>query len=136
VSQSAQFAPYDDYYQFYNTTDDYYEQYNTTVTSWNSYLGGYYQQAVSSLSKVPNDIYYNQDNLGETSKQFAVFGFEYSSDSSDRSKGYITWVSNGVKSWTMKAGIVGPNSKTEVGQRIVSEEPMALVSYSVLAKYR
>jgi hypothetical protein len=128
VSQSFQVAPYDDYYQFYNTTSAYYTQYNTSITSWNSYLGGYYQQAVSSLTTVPSDIYYSQDSVGGTSKDFVTFGFEYSTDTSDRSNGYITWVSNGKKSWTMDAGIVGPNSKTEVGQRIIPEEPMALVS--------
>jgi hypothetical protein len=128
VSQSFQVAPYDDYYQFYNTTNAYYTQYDTSITSWNSYLGGYYQQAVSSLTTVPSDIYYSQDSVGGTSKNFTTFGFEYSTDTSDRSNGYITWVSNGKKSWTMDAGIVGPNSKTEVGQRIIPEEPMALVS--------
>ena len=52
VSQSFQIAPYDDYYQFDNTTAGTYEQYDTSITYFNTYLGGYYQQAVSSLTAV------------------------------------------------------------------------------------
>ena len=124
VSQSAQFAPYDDFYQFDNTSTNY-EQYDTTITSFNTYLGGYYQQAASSLTTIDDDIYYSQ--VG-TNGQFATFGVEYSSDSSNRENGYITWMSQGQKSWTFKGSGVGPNTKTQVGQRLIAEEPMALVS--------
>jgi len=111
VSQSAQFAPYDDYYQFNNASTNY-EQYDPTITSFNTYLGGFYQQAASSLTLVEDEIYYNQ--VG-TNGQFATFG-------------YITWVSSGKESWTLRGTGVGPNDKTEVGQRLISEEPMSLVS--------
>jgi len=124
VSQSAQFAPYDDYYQFNNASTNY-EQYDPTITSFNTYLGGFYQQAASSLTLVEDEIYYNQ--VG-TNGQFATFGFEYSSDEKDRGNGYITWVSSGKESWTLRGTGVGPNDKTEVGQRLISEEPMSLVS--------
>ena len=126
VSQSAQFAPYDDYYQFNNASSNY-VQYDKSITSFNTYLGGFYQQAASSLTMVSSDLYYDQ--VG-TNKQFATFGFEYSADSNDRSNGYIEWVSQGVKSWKLNAAGVGPNPKTEVGQRLIAEEPMAMVSGS------
>lgn len=49
-------------------------------------------------------------------------------DPNNRGDGYITWVSDGVKSWTMHASAVGPNAATGVGQRLIPEEPMAMVS--------
>lgn len=55
-------------------------------------------------------------------------GFEYFSNPNDRNAGYITWVADGKKSWTMHASATGPNPVTGVGQRLVSEEPMAMVS--------
>lgn len=55
-------------------------------------------------------------------------GFEMWADPNNRGDGYITWVSDGVKSWTMHASAVGPNAATGVGQRLIPEEPMAMVS--------
>jgi hypothetical protein len=120
VSQSAQFAPYDDFYQFNNASTAV-EIYNPAITGWNSYLGGVYQQAVSGLTNVP------ASNYADTSGGFGVYGFEWYGNPQDRDGGYVTWVSSGVKSWTMKASAVGPNPRTQVGQRMVSEEPMAMV---------
>lgn len=45
----------------------------------------------------------------------------------DPSNGYITWSAADVPTWTMKAAAIGPNAKTEVSQRLVSEEPMYLI---------
>jgi hypothetical protein len=126
VSQSFQLAPYDDFYQFANTTPGSYEFYDNTITAFNTYLGGYYQQAASALTMVDNDLYYYQQ--GGDSKQFAVFGFEYSTNSANRDESYITWVSQGKKSWTLTGKALAANSKTEVSERLISEEPMTLVS--------
>lgn len=126
VSQSNQVAPYDDYYQF-NNASNVVTIYDESITYFNTYLGGNFQQAVSALSRIPNNTYYNQDTLGQQSKQFATYGFEYSADFENRENGYITWVNNGKRSWTMLADAVGPNPRTEVGRRIVSEEPMAMI---------
>ncbi|WVQ84130.1 hypothetical protein IAT38_006277 [Cryptococcus sp. DSM 104549] len=123
VSQSFQVAPYDDHYQFANGTGTY-EQYDTDLTYFNTYLGGYYQQAVSSLTRVPRDIYYSQEG---TNKQFSVFGMEYQAFPDAREKGYITWYSDNKTSWTVYADATAANTKTEIGRRIIPEEPMALV---------
>jgi hypothetical protein len=125
VSQSYQLAPYDDSYQFQNTTTGAYEFYDNTITAFNTYLGGYYQQAASALTMVDENLYYNQPG---DSGQFAVFGFEYNSNEKSREDGYITWVSQGKKSWTMTGKGLAPNAKTEIGQRLIPEEPMTLVS--------
>ena len=127
MSQSFQIAPYDDYYQYDNHTAGSYEFYDPSITIANSYLGGTFQQAVSALTEVGPQIYANDTPGGE----FGVFGFEYASDKQDRSKGYVTWVSEGKKSWTMTAQAVAANPRTEISQRTVTEEPMALVSVTV-----
>ncbi|KAI9631792.1 beta-glucan synthesis-associated [Dioszegia hungarica] len=120
VSQSAQIAPFDaDYYPF-NSTDDIIV-YDTSIVKPNSYLGGVYQQAVSNLA------YVQTANYQLTSKGFASYGFEYYGNPKDRSNGYINWQSEGKQSWTMKASAVRANPISQVGQRLISEEPMAMV---------
>lgn len=49
------------------------------------------------------------------------------SDPNNRNSGYITWVADGKKSWTMYPAAVGPLSSMNIGQRLISEEPMAMV---------
>ncbi|WVQ78277.1 hypothetical protein IAT38_000362 [Cryptococcus sp. DSM 104549] len=125
VSQSFQVAPYDDHYQFANSSDMY-EQYDQELTYFNTYLGGPFQQALSSLTRMPNRIYWEQE-LGGKSKEFAVFGMEYHAYPEEREKGYITWYSDNKTSWTVHADAVAANPKTEVGRRIIPEEPMAMI---------
>lgn len=48
-------------------------------------------------------------------------------DPNNRNDGYITWVADGKKSWTVHASAVGPNDRVNVGQRLIPEEPMAMV---------
>ena len=130
VSQSNQIAPYDDYYNFNNRTtgpDPPVTIYDPELTIWNTYKGGPYQQTVSGLTLMPDRIYHDQV-VGGRSGEFAVFGFEYSAYPEDRDKGYITWVTDGKPSWTMKGTATPANSRTEIGARIIAEEPMALVS--------
>jgi len=91
------------------------------LTKWNSYKGGPFQEAASSLT------YVDRDDYQLTSGGFGVFGFEYFANPDNRDQGYITWVADGKKSWTMQASSVGPNSAMQIGQRLVSEEPMAMI---------
>ncbi|KAK1925290.1 beta-glucan synthesis-associated protein-domain-containing protein [Papiliotrema laurentii] len=120
VSQSFQIAPFDDYYQFANTSADV-EQYDLSLAHWNTYKGGTFQQAVSTL------MYIDNDNYQGTSGGFGVYGFEMWADPQNRNDGYITWVASGQKSWTMHASAVGPNPRVGVGQRLIPEEPMAMI---------
>ncbi|ODN76413.1 glucosidase [Cryptococcus wingfieldii CBS 7118] len=123
VSQSLQIAPFDDHYQWNNASDNF-RMYDTDLSYWNTYLGGTTQQALSSLTRVPRDIYYNQE--GESGK-FGVFGVEYQAFPDHREDGYITWYSDNKTSWTLYGGTLAPNNKTEIGQRMVPEEPLALI---------
>jgi len=52
---------------------------------------------------------------------------EMYTDPNDNGNGHITWVAGGEKSWTMQASAVGPNSRVGVSQRLIPEEPMAMV---------
>lgn len=49
VSQSGQWAPFNYEYIWDNTTENYIV-YNSTGTSYNTYMGGAYQQSTSSLT--------------------------------------------------------------------------------------
>ncbi|KAJ9099481.1 hypothetical protein QFC20_005692 [Naganishia adeliensis] len=118
VSQSFQVAPFNGYYKIDNTSIDVFDE---TVSEMNSYWGGQYQQAASVLTDV-NDDYYtgNSDSYG-------VFGFEMFSDEGKRDDNYITWVANGEPSWTLHASAIGPDAGADIGQRLISEEPMYLI---------
>src|SRR5690349_8177399 len=56
VSQSCQVAPFDANYNYVNTSTGAI-QYDTTKTKWNSYKGGQYQEAVSSLTYISTNDY-------------------------------------------------------------------------------
>ncbi|ORY28762.1 beta-glucan synthesis-associated protein-domain-containing protein [Naematelia encephala] len=118
VSQSGQWAPFNPHYEFLNTSTKYYEIFDDDITEINSYKGGVYQQATSGISQTDQDCYTQDTGC------FSVYGFEYAPGVDD---GYISWVNNGKKAWTVRAAAMGPNSKAEVGQRLVSEEPMYLI---------
>lgn len=70
-----------------------------------------------------------------TSLTMYLAGFEMFSDPNDRGSGYITWVANGKKSWTMYPAAVGPLSSMNIGQRLISEEPMAMVRLTTNTVY-
>jgi hypothetical protein len=89
--------------------------YNSTATVQNGYIGGPYQQAASALTYI--------DNANYNGSGYAPFGFEWWSNPSARDQGYITWFSQGQKSWTITAAAVGPDPVSQVSQRLISEEP-------------
>ncbi|GFZ52301.1 Beta-glucan synthesis-associated protein KRE6 [Saitozyma sp. JCM 24511] len=119
VSQSMQVAPFDAAYEFVNTSNGAII-YNTTKTSFNSYKGGQYQQAVSSLTNLDSSVYQL------TSGGFGVYGFEYYTSPSSRTSGHVTWVAEGEKAWTLYPAAIAPNAASMVSQRLISEEPMAM----------
>lgn len=114
VSQSYQVAPYNADYEFNNSSDV------TTIsdssqTSFNTYKGGIYQQAVSAVT------FTDSANYGGNS--FATYGFEWWSNQKNRDEGYIQWNSGGKPAWKITADSVGADSSTQVSQRLISEEP-------------
>ena len=120
VSQSFQAAPYNYLYQFTNSSPST-TIYDSSITAFNSYLGGPYQQAVSTVT------YINPENYNGTN--YAPYGYEWWSDPNHRDQGYITWFSQGTKTFTMEASAVGPDTTTDISQRLVPEEPMVTGSF-------
>lgn len=49
-----------------------------------------------------------------------TYGFEYKPGND----GFITWISSGQASWTVKAAGLGPDAVTQIGQRPIPQEPM------------
>lgn len=113
VSQSFQVAPFDAQYLFNEAGIDIS---NTSISKMNTYKGGAYQQAVSILTDIPDTSY------GGTG--WITLGFELWGNSKDRANSYITWHVNGVPAWTAHPASVGANPTTEIGARLISEEPM------------
>ncbi|KAF2862581.1 glycoside hydrolase family 16 protein [Piedraia hortae CBS 480.64] len=110
VSQSYQIAPFD---IFWRPNTDFIEVYDRSISEMNSYQGGVFQQALSTLTNLNNDWY--------NGKAYQSYGFEYSPGED----GYVVWEVGGRKTWKVTGDAIGPNGN--IGQRTISEEPMSLV---------
>ncbi|KAG9037321.1 hypothetical protein FRB95_005960 [Tulasnella sp. JGI-2019a] len=117
VSQSAQFAPFDMYYNF-NNASDVVINYNPQLTAQNTFAGSTYQEATSLVTTTDQNCY----ELGTGC--YSTYGFQYQPGAD----GWITWVSDSVPSWTLLSGAIGPNAASQIGQRVISEEPMYLIT--------
>ncbi|KAL1950818.1 hypothetical protein VTO73DRAFT_5942 [Trametes versicolor] len=118
VSQSFQTAPYNYQYEFVNTSDVT-PIVDSTKTKFNSYKGAQYQQAVSAVTDI--------DNANYNDAGYATYGYEWWSDPNNRDDGFVTWYSEGTPAWTMTAATIGPDTTTEISQRLVPEEPMYII---------
>ncbi|KAF3911419.1 hypothetical protein ABW20_dc0103603 [Dactylellina cionopaga] len=110
VSQSAQFAPFDIWYQ---PDYDYMAVYNESITTMNSYRGGIYQQAISGLSTLNNEWYDGQ--------KYQSYAYEYEPGAD----GYIEWDIGRAPTWRMEGPSVRPNGN--IGQRVIPKEPMTVI---------
>jgi beta-glucan synthesis-associated protein KRE6 len=90
--------------------------YDSSVTNFNSYKGGVFQQAISAVSTIDSQFY--------NDRAYAPYAFEWFSDPKNRDAGYVTWFSNSAQTWTMTSSAIGPDSISQVSQRLVPEEPM------------
>ncbi|KAE9400314.1 glycoside hydrolase family 16 protein [Gymnopus androsaceus JB14] len=120
VSQSAQWAPFNNAYEFQNTSVGVSIN-NTNITMQNSYTGGPLQQATSYVTET-NQICYQQ-NDGCFSTYAVEYQPGYAADNA-----YITWVSDGNKAWTLNAAGVGADSITNISARPITSEPMYLIA--------
>ncbi|KAF7294736.1 Beta-glucan synthesis-associated protein SKN1 [Mycena indigotica] len=118
VSQSYQIAPYGFNHHFRNSSDVT-PIVNHTNSKFNSYTGNQYQESVSVVSYIEDQFY--------DGNAYAPYGLEWYSNPSKRSSGYINWLSNGVKTWTLTPDTIGPNDDSQVSGRLITEEPMYLV---------
>ncbi|SAM64999.1 related to KRE6-glucan synthase subunit [Ustilago bromivora] len=120
ASQSLQVAPFDDAYAWGNTSADA-TIYNSDVTEFNTYTGGQIQEAVSSVTQVPDRGF----NL--TSNQYIKYGVEFSPDFNYDGSGSMTWYVDGKPSWSVNPKAFPPRKELDIGQRIIPVEPMAIV---------
>jgi len=116
TSQSCQYAPFDDDYNWKNGSSNAHI-YDTTISNYNSYRGGPYQEAVSGLTDTNQTAY--EGNGGG----FSIYGVEYQPGPD----GYVIWVSNGKPSWALYASAVGPNSIVNISQRPIPQEPLYII---------
>ncbi|KII90597.1 glycoside hydrolase family 16 protein [Plicaturopsis crispa FD-325 SS-3] len=118
VSQSAQWAPFNAEYQWFNTSDNEIIP-NPSGSVQNTYAGGVYQQATSVVS-VTNQACYEGDG-----GCFSIYGFEYKPGFDNT---YISWVADNKLTWTIKSGGVAADTRVEIGPRPVPQEPMYLIA--------
>ena len=111
ASQSLQVAPFD---TFWRPDTAYQEVYDYSVTGMNSYQGGVYQEALSGVTNLNNDWY--------DGNAYQTYSFQYETGSS----GYVSWAVGDVPTWKVAAESLRPNGN--IAQRVIPEEPMALVA--------
>lgn len=92
---------------------DFLEVYDESVTTLNTYQGGVFQQALSGLTNLNNDWY--------DGKAYQKYNFDYTPGD----KGKIVWSVGDVLSWAVDYRALGPNGN--VGQRVIPQEPMAVI---------
>jgi hypothetical protein len=124
ASQSAQFGPFahDDYNANALIISD------PSLSIPNTYHSSAIQQTISGLTRVPSDTFQGLAQLGHP-KPYKVFGFEYLSDPSDPSTGYMSV--DGKALYKMDATAVGLDSEAQggsgVGQWLLPLEPMSII---------
>jgi beta-glucanase (GH16 family) len=118
VSQSAQWAPFNDKYVWLNTSENLIIP-NTSISALNSYIGGDLQQASSVVTDTNQDCY-------ELSGQpcYATYGFEYKPGFDNA---YISWIATGTPAWTLNVAGMAADKVTEIAARPVPQEPMYLI---------
>ncbi|KAJ7596873.1 beta-glucan synthesis-associated protein [Mycena floridula] len=117
VSQSGQWAPFNDQYQWFNTTDNLIIP-DASVSTLNTYMGGAFQQATSVVSLTDQNCYQLDTGC------FSTYGFEYKPGYDE---GYITWINNGKVAWTLNGAGMAADSRVEISARPVPLEPMYIL---------
>lgn len=120
ASQSYQVAPFNLNYQWDNSSNAA-TIYNADITSINSYKGNVYQEAISSVTQIPDTGFVG------TSDQFVTYGVEYHPDWNENGGGSITWYIGGKPSWSVNGNAMGADPAMDIGIRTVSVEPMSIV---------
>ncbi|KAI0630856.1 beta-glucan synthesis-associated [Trametes polyzona] len=118
VSQSAQWAPFNEGYKWFNTSDNLIIP-DPDISFLNSYKGGSLQQATSVVTETDQEAYELTGNV------FSVYGIQYKPGFDDA---YITWISNGKHAWTLKQPGFAADPAVEIGPRPVPQEPMYLIA--------
>ncbi|KAF5385867.1 hypothetical protein D9615_002551 [Tricholomella constricta] len=117
VSQSCQWAPFNENYVWFNTSDNMIIP-DATTTSFNAYVGGITQMTTSALTKT-NPLAYELDG-----GRFSVYAFEYKPGFDD---GYITWITDNKIAWTLRAPGLAADDGVKISARPIPQEPMYII---------
>ncbi|EAU87690.2 beta-glucan synthesis-associated protein KRE6 [Coprinopsis cinerea okayama7 len=120
ISQSAQWAPFNAQYATIDSENSIIFH-NTSTTTFNPFLGGAFQQTTSGLVTTNRDCY---ERSGPDAC-YATYGFEYRPGFDDA---YITWISDARPTWTILQQRLEADPRVDIGQRIVSREPMYIIA--------
>ncbi|KIK67427.1 glycoside hydrolase family 16 protein [Collybiopsis luxurians FD-317 M1] len=118
VSQSAQWAPFNNAYIWNNDSDNMIVA-NSDVSKLNGFTGNVLQQATSVVTATNTSCYELDGGC------FQTYGFENKPGFDD---GYITWISSGIISWGLNAPGLGADGTVQISARPVPQEPMYLLA--------
>ncbi|KAJ1034868.1 hypothetical protein NDA18_000476 [Ustilago nuda] len=116
VSQSGQWMPANYGYQLINTTGTEYEFFQPTV-KLNEYQGNVLQQSASGVADTLQTAYQYSGS------DFSVYGFQYKPGYD----GYIHWINNGRRSWSLYSGALAADPRVGIDRRPVPQEPMYIL---------
>ncbi|KAK0202585.1 glycoside hydrolase family 16 protein [Desarmillaria ectypa] len=120
VSQSGQWAPFNEGYVWDNSSDNLIIA-DSSVSALNSYIGGSTQQATSVASTSNHSCYQLSDGC------FTTYAFEYK-PGYESDNAYITWINNGKVAWTINAAGLRADTGTEISARPVPQEPLYIMA--------
>ncbi|KAF7320123.1 Glycoside hydrolase family 16 protein [Mycena kentingensis (nom. inval.)] len=118
VSQSCQWAPFNNEYKWFNTSDNLIIP-NLETSVLNSYLGGAFQQATSVVSDTNQRCYQLLDDC------FSIYGFEYKPGFDGA---YISWITDDKLVWTLNQNGMDADTAVEIGDRPIPQEPMYIIA--------
>ncbi len=116
VSQSGQWMPANYHYELINTTGTEYQFFQPT-SQLNSYQGNVLQQSASGVTQT------NQAAYQYSGGEFSIYGFEYQAGYD----GYIHWISNNQRSWSLFSGALAADPRVGIDRRPVPQEPMYIL---------
>ncbi|WFC99881.1 hypothetical protein MYAM1_002627 [Malassezia yamatoensis] len=120
VSMSMQVAPFDAAYNITQENGGFFvHQGSGHEVRLNDYTGSTLQQAVSAKVNTTDDAYQL------TGGGFDSYGFEYEPGGTNAS--YLTYTVSERPVVTFNTTAFGPNPQTEIGQRLIPEEPMYII---------
>ncbi|KAJ8606859.1 hypothetical protein MRB53_040669 [Persea americana] len=117
VSQSAQWAPFNNMYTTADTTGQAYVTYQPSSV-FNTYTGEITQQSGSVVTDADQQAV--QHGGANT---FATYALEYQPGDD----GYVEWVSAGKRSWKLNAAYNVPDPKSQIARRPFPLEPMYIL---------
>lgn len=76
------------------------------------------EQATSVVTEIDQNCYTNETGC------FSIHGFEYKPGFDDA---YITWIANSKVSWTLKQAGMAADTRVEISERPIPQEPMYII---------